>query len=390
MFSARTNWELSENPLSLALDGLKARGIGVLDLTESNPTRAGFSYPAQAIVDALSDRANLQYEPLAQGMLTAREAVAAYYGRRNIVIDPRHLTLTASSSEAYTFLFRLLADHGDKILLPAPSYPLFAYLAGLNDVEPLYYRLHFNDEAWELDTDSIISAAEQAKGRARAIVLVSPNNPTGSFMRREDFVRLNEICARFGLAIISDEVFSDYIWGGHSDEFASAAGNDGVLSFALGGLSKALALPQMKLGWIAANGPEGLRKEALARLDVIADTYLSVNTPVQRACAAWLRLDQDIQGQILRRVTGNFAYLQSALRDSGIFLYPVEGGWYAVIRSSRFAPEDEWALGLLKEKHVYAHPGFYFDFAREGHVVLSLLPKEEVFQEGIGRLLNFR
>jgi aspartate/methionine/tyrosine aminotransferase len=386
MFARRTNWELSENPLSLALARRKALGREIFDLTESNPTSAGIGYPAATLLGAFNDPDNLVYAPEPAGLWRAREAVSAYFAARGTAVSPGNITLTASTSEAYSFLFRLLADPGDHVLLPAPSYPLFSYLAGISDIEAAYYQLYFDGASWRIDFESIVRAARS--GRARAVVLVSPNNPTGSFIAPDELEQLNGLCAHYGMAIISDEVFSDYLSSATSRPYVSLASNAEVLSFALGGLSKALALPQMKLGWIAANGPAGVLKDALGRLEVIADTFLSVNTPVQNACVQWLPQAGSIQGQIMRRVEENRAFLARAAAGAAIFLYPADGGWYAVLKAGLREPEDQWAVRLLEEQGVYVHPGFYFDFPAEGHIVLSLLPRGDVFRAGVERLLK--
>jgi alanine-synthesizing transaminase len=385
MFSRRTEWDLSENPLSLALKELNAAGSSFIDLTESNPTRAGFHYP-QEWLNAFLDTNNFIYDPLSNGMLKAREAVCSYYAGRGVNVSADRVVLTASTSEAYSFLFRLLMNPEDEVLIPAPGYPLFSYLAGLNDVKEVNYRLEFDGKRWSLDLDSIERAAR--KGRVRAIVLVSPNNPTGSFVRKEEFVRLNALCVKYGMAIISDEVFCDYVVDDHKADYVSAASNTGALSFAMAGLSKSLALPQMKLGWIVVNGPEALVQPALARLEVIADTYLSVSTPVQNACVQWLPEAHRIRDEIMARVGENLKALKEAVRaSSDVELLPVQGGWYALLRLPMDIPEDEWVLRLLKEKHVYVHPGFYFDFEEEGVVVVSLLPVPATFEAGLAALL---
>lgn len=386
MFSRRTEWDLSENPLSLALKELKAAGSSFIDLTESNPTQAGFHYPPQWL-NAFVNADNFIYDPLSAGMLKAREAVCAYCALRGVLATPERVVLTASTSEAYSFLFRLLMNSGDGVLIPAPGYPLFSYLAGLNDVAEAHYRLVFDGKRWNIDFESLEKAAR--KGRAKAVVLVSPNNPTGSFVTREEFVRLNALCVKYGLAIISDEVFSDYVADKYKADYMSASSNTEVLSFAMAGLSKALALPQMKLGWIVVNGPKALAEQALARLDVIADTYLSVSTPVQNACVQWLPEAHLIRDEIMVRVGQNLAALQEAVKGApNVELLPVEGGWYALLKLPMDIPEDEWVLRLLQQKHVYVHPGFYFDFEEEGMVVVSLLPEPTVFKAGVIALLS--
>lgn len=381
MFSKRTDWELSENPLSLALNDLRAKGVSLFDLTESNPTRAGFSYSPE-LLSCFSDPANLIYAPHPRGMLRAREAVARYYGDKQIKISAEDIVLTSSSSEAYAFLFRLLMDPQDRVLLPAPSYPLFSYLAGLNDVDVAYYRLFFDGQAWRIDFDSLEDAADRD---AKAVILVSPNNPTGSCVRPDEIERLNVLCGERGMAIISDEVFADYIFDEKRTAYRTLAGNAAVLSFALGGLSKAMAMPQMKLGWIAANGPKKQVSAALERLEVIADTYLSVNTPVQNAAGIWLAGRAVIRDQVMARVKANYEHLIS-VAPLLVKVFPLEGGWYAVLKVSLSIPDDEWALALLREDHVFVHPGFFFDFDEENIVVVSLLTPEDVFREGIMRL----
>ncbi|MEI6437484.1 MAG: pyridoxal phosphate-dependent aminotransferase [Candidatus Omnitrophota bacterium] len=387
MFARRTNWELSDNPLAAALAARKASGGKILDLTESNPTRAGIAYPPEMFLGAFNNKESLVYAPEPKGLLKAREAVAAYFAARGVIVPADHLTLTASTSEAYSFLFRLLADPGDRILLPAPSYPLFSYLADINDIEPVYYQLAFDGLKWEIDLESLEKGAKA--GKVKAVVLVSPNNPTGSFISADELKDLNVLCVKYKMAIISDEVFSDYLFEGARGRYVSLASNSDVLSFALGGLSKALALPQMKLGWIAANGPRDVLKDALARLEVITDTFLSVNTPVQHACIEWLPKAGVIQEQVMRRVTENLSFLNKTAVGGRAYVYPVDGGWYAVVRAELGLPEDEWAVRLLKDKGVYVHPGFYFDFETEGHIVLSLLTLPDIFRQGVPALAVF-
>jgi alanine-synthesizing transaminase len=273
---------------------------------------------------------------------------------------------------------------GDRVLIPAPSYPLFSYLAGLNDARADRYFLQFSDGAWRIDFTSIEAALEED---TRAIVLVSPNNPTGSCVRKDDLAHLNDICEAQGVAIICDEVFSDYILRGHEKEFFSLAANSVVPTFVLGGVSKALALPQMKLSWIMANGPKGYLAQALPRLEVIADTFLSVNTPVQQAAARWLSGALEIQDQVRARVETNYRLLRDEIIRTGKGeCLPLVGGWYAVLHLPSVVPDGEWAVRLLTEDGVLVHPGFFFDFQDEGYVVVSLLLSQEKFAEGIRRL----
>jgi alanine-synthesizing transaminase len=383
-FAGRTDWEMGENPLSIALAKKRAGGAEIIDLTESNPTRCGFSYPPGVFLSPLAEAGSLAYSPDPKGLPWARQAIAAYYHARGVAVAVERMVLTSSTSEGYSFLFRLLLDPGERVLIPAPSYPLFAYLAGINDVRSDHYFLEFRNGEWRIDFTSLEAALEKD---TRAIVLVSPNNPTGSCVRKEDLAHLNDICAAEGLVIICDEVFGDYIFTGQEKKFFSLAGNGDVPTFVLGGVSKALALPQMKLSWLIANGPAGYLDQALPRLEVIADTYLSVNTPVQQAAAGWLSSAEVIQRQVRVRVEDNLRFLHEALVGVGRGeCLPVEGGWYAVIKAYSVVPEGDWALSLLEQDKVLVHPGFFFDFQEEGFIVVSLLLPPEKFKEGVRRL----
>lgn len=386
MFSYRTNWDLSENPLSLTLKKLKTAGVPIINLTEANPTKVGFQYPSDWLT-SLTTKKNFEYEPIASGMLKTRQSVCDYYQQRKINISPNQVLLTASTSEAYSFLFKLLCNPNDEVLTPAPGYPLFSYLAQLNDVKVSSYQLIFKQGLWQFDIEHIKKQIKN--GNVKAIILVSPNNPTGSFTTKKDFQFLNAICQQHNIAIISDEVFSDYVFGEYQDSFESALNNKEVLTFTMSGISKALALPQMKMSWIVANGPDEQLKEALSRLDVIADTYLSVSTPIQHACVEWLSKADAIVHQIKARVEQNLTTLRHLIADKkDIELFCVQAGWYALLKIPMDISEDEWVLRLLEEKQVYVHPGFYFDFQQEGIIVLSLLPPRETFQQGIQALIS--
>lgn len=385
MFSTRFNWQLTPNRLALLIGEKRRAATRLLDLTESNPTRAGFTYPNNELLNALAQPAALRYEPQPRGLLVARAAVSDYYQARGYTVPADHVHLTASTSEAYSYLFKLLADHGHNVLVPQPSYPLFELLAALEGVELRPYELHYvHPRGWAIDFDSLTKALTTG---TRAIILVNPNNPTGSFVKRGELSRLNEICVRHELALIVDEVFSDYAFGADAERAASLVENAAALTFVLSGFSKILALPQMKLGWIATNGPAKLRGAAVERLDLIADTFLSVGAPVQHAASRWLALRTELQRQILDRVRHNHAWLDTQVRDSPCRLLAVEGGWYATLEVPRHCSEEEWVLRLLAQDNVLAHPGYFFDFPREAFLVLSLLPSPEVFQEGMERLL---
>ena len=371
VFSSRTRWDLAINRLSAALAQKRAAGRDVIDLTESNPTRAGFAYDDPAIRAALADSRVVSYDPQPRGLLEARQAIAAHYQ-----LDPDQLVLTASTSEAYSFLFKLLCDPGDTVLVPRPSYPLFEFLATLESVRVRTYPLIF-DGRWQID---LAELAEECTDDVRAIVIVNPNNPTGSFLRTPELEALRAL----GRPLISDEVFADFAITEDAQRVSTVAHEGELLSFALSGLSKPAALPQMKLGWIAVAGPQ--RHEALDRLDIIADTYLSVGTPVQLAAPRLLALAPAMQAQIRDRVARNRAELCRALGpDSPAQVLPTDGGWYALVRLPRTRSEEQWALELLDDD-VLVHPGYFFDFAEEAYIVVSLLPELARFATACGRL----
>jgi alanine-synthesizing transaminase len=381
MFSSRLNWGIPANPLSRLLAQKRASGAAILDLTESNPTNVGFTYPADHILHALADPRSLCYEPAPAGILAARSAVSKYYGGK---VDAGRILLTASTSEAYALLFKLLADPGDEVLVPRPSYPLFDFLAALESVHVVEYPLVYH-AGWEIDFDAL---ARKITPRTRAIVIVNPNNPTGSYLKKSELSDLTGLCLRHDLAILSDEVFSDYALMDDPRRVSSLVNLDEVLTFSLSGLSKLVGLPQLKLGWIVTNGPAAACEQALERLELIADTYLSVGTPVQWAAAPLLALRESIQAQILQRVRGNLAYLGSQIgSDSPWRVLEPEGGWYAVIQAPRIHTEEDWVLTLLGEDHVLVQPGFFFDFESEAFLVANLLTPQEIFQEGIRRIL---
>ncbi|MDX2042137.1 MAG: aminotransferase class I/II-fold pyridoxal phosphate-dependent enzyme [Acidobacteriota bacterium] len=383
-FSSRFKWSLETNRLAQLIEEKRQAGVKIFDLTESNPTRAGFAFPASEILSAFNNAAAMVYEPQPKGLPVAREAVAGYYAERKFNVDPDRIHLTASTSEAYSFLFKLLADQGDNVLVPQPSYPLFDFLASLEGVELRPYELEYLSTGWRTDFDSIESALTPT---TRAIILVSPNNPTGSFVKLDELRRLNELCARHNLALIVDEVFSDYGFGEDEARAASLVGNSEALTFVMSGFSKILALPQMKLGWIVTNGPAALLDEAIERLDLIADTFLSVGAPVQHAAPHWFKLRAGLQRQILDRVKTNYDWLAAKVENSAVRMLKTEGGWYATLEVPRHVSEEELALRLLAEDDVLVHPGYFFDFPREAFLVLSLLPKSDEFREAVERML---
>jgi alanine-synthesizing transaminase len=375
VFSSRLSWDLRPNPLSKLAAEKRREGARLLDLTESNPTHAGFVYPSEEILAAIADARALKYDPDPRGLPSARAAVCEYYAERGVAIDPVRVLLTASTSEAYAYLFKLLADPGDEILVPRPSYPLFEFLASLESVRVRPYPLHY-DGAWHIDCDALEKVVTP---RTRAIVVVNPNNPTGSFVKRDELERLEAL----GIAIISDEVFSDYEFAPDDSRVASVIGVRRALTFSMSGLSKIAGLPQMKLSWIVASGPG--HETALDRLELIADTYLSVATPVQAALPKLLACP--VRGQIRERTRNNLAWLRSAAAGSAIQVLNVEGGWYAIVQVPRIRSEEEWALTLLRDDNVIVQPGFFYDFEREAFLVLSLLTARPVLEEGVRRLL---
>ena len=384
MFSSRLHWDLRPNHLAQVLGALRRQRAEIVDLTESNPTHAGLSYPEELILGAFQDKRALVYEPVPAGMRAAREIVAGYYAARGLIVDPACVFLTASTSESYGWLFKLLADAGDEVLVPRPSYPLFEFLAQMELVGVIQYPLVYSD-GWSIDLDAL---AQAVTGRTRAIVLVNPNNPTGSFVKHGELERLVELCEERGLALISDEVFADYRFGPDPERVPSLTGIDEVLTFCLSGLSKVAGLPQMKLGWIIIGGPPALRSEAMERLELVADTYLSVGTPVQHALPGLLEAGESVRQQITARVGENLAFLRERIDDdSAARVLQVEGGWYATVRVPRTKTEEQWCLDLLQQDKVLVQPGFFYDFESEAYLVLSLLTPQDAFREGIRRLI---
>jgi len=456
MFSERTNWKLAQNRFTQALEEVRAGGARVLDLTVSNPTRAGLHYDEAAILGAMASPRALDYDPQPKGLLAARQAVARYYrdrsgsGGRDVAsvslgvdLDAERIVLTTSTSEGYSFVFRLLCNAGDELLVPKPSYPLFEFLADLQDVRLVPYPLIY-DHGWQMDFPSLERAVTE---RTRGMVVVHPNNPTGSFVSAGEMEMLNAFCRAHGLAVIADEVFLDYGletsgakalareahnrsaesaaptkggsavsasptntgslhvpvdrrspihrlgWDDRAEQqtaHASFAGNREVLTFTLSGLSKIAALPQMKVAWVVTSGPGELAAEAMGRLEVIADTYLSINAPIQWAVPALLEQRKNIQRQLMARVRANLAELDRQLAgQKACSRLAVEGGWYAVLRVPVTRSDEELAIELVRQKSVLVHPGHFYDFPSDGYLVLSLITAEAEFGEGIGRVLEY-
>jgi alanine-synthesizing transaminase len=438
MFSDRTNWKLGQNRFTQALEEVRAGGVKVLDLTISNPTRAGLLYDESAILGALASPRALDYDPQSKGLLLARAAVAGYYRERGaggrdvashvstggIDVDPEQIVLTTSTSEGYSFVFRLLCNAGDELLVPKPSYPLFEFLADLQDVRLVPYPLIY-DHGWQMDFPSLEKAVT---ARTRGVVVVHPNNPTGSYVQAGEVGMLNAFCRKHELAVIVDEVFLDYGLEQCSRDFApstkgrspsagsgqalhapldwdspshkpgrddraggqgSFAGNQSVLTFTLSGLSKVAALPQMKVAWVVTSGPRELAATAMGRLEVIADTYLSMNAPIQWAMPALLAQREEIQRQLLERICGNLAELDRQIAgQKACQRLRVEGGWYAVLRVPVTRTDEELAIELVRERAVVVHPGHFYDFPGDGYLVLSLITPPEDFAEGISAVLD--
>jgi aspartate/methionine/tyrosine aminotransferase len=386
MFSERTSWRLAHNRFTQAVEEVRAAGKKIFDLTASNPTRVGLKYDAAAILEALGSSRALDYDPQAKGLPEAREAVADYYRAEHGIcgLDAERIVLTTSTSEGYSFVFRLLCNAGDELLVPKPSYPLFEFLADLQDVKLVPYPLIY-DHGWQMDFPSLEQAVTK---RTRGVVLVHPNNPTGSYVHPDEKSLLNAFCREHQLALIVDEVFLDY----RMDDAprVSFAGNQEVLTFTVSGLSKISALPQMKVAWVVTSGPPEEVGEAMGRLEVIADTYLSMNAPVQWAMPALLHQRKDIQRQLLARVRKNLAELDRQLAgQQGCQRLSVEGGWYVVLRVPVTRSDEELAIALVREKAVVVHPGHFYDFPRDGYLVLSLITPEREFGEGIARAMEF-
>jgi hypothetical protein len=385
MFSSRTNWSRIPNRLSELLRERAAQGLPLLDLTQSNPTCCGLALGAEQVLSPLLNRRSLVYEPDPRGLRVARDAVAQYYAERGVQLDPDQIFLTTSTSEAYSYVFRLLANPGEKILVPQPSYPLFDFLGALNDVDVAPYPLRY-DDGWQVDLEAL---AARLDARTRGVLVVHPNNPTGSYLKRFERERMNELCLSRSAAVIADEVFADYGYSADAERVVTHAQSSQVPTFTLSGLSKICALPQMKLGWIVVSGPPNLRQEAQARLEIIADTYLSVSAPVALAAPQWLADRCCAQSQILQRGRANLRTLDELLAPGlPVTRLKVEGGWYAILRVPSTRSDEDWAAELITREGVSVHPGHFYDFPSEGYLVLSLLPAPDVFADAVSRVVS--
>lgn len=383
MFADRTHWNLDSNRLSHALSQHRAAGKPLLDLTVSNPTECGFEYDSEAILAALGNRAALQYEPSAMGLAVARGSIRDYYASNGYRISTEDILLTTGTSEAYSFIFRALCNPQDEVMVPEPGYPLFTFLADILDVKLVHYPLHY-DHGWQIDLHALQAGVTP---RTRAIVVVHPNNPTGHFAKVHEIARLNQICAGHDLALIADEVFRDFALGEAPP--ASFAANSRALTFTVSGISKICGLPQMKVSWMVLSGPAQHKADALRRLEVIADTYLSMNAPVQLAIPAFLSLRHKFQEQLMARVRNNLKELDRNIEEKKICARrEIEGGWNAVLRVPATRTDEELVIELLTTRDVLVHPGYFYDFPSDGNLVVSLITPEQPFAEGIRRLLT--
>lgn len=385
MFSKRTDWKLAPNRLTVALAEARSRAIQVIDLTVSNPTRADLAMNAEAILGSLVSPEALDYDPQPKGLLSARKAVSAYYreDHEEFDLDPESIILTTSTSEGYSYVFRLLCNPEDELLVPKPSYPLFEFLADLQDVRLAPYPLLY-DHGWQIDFPSLYKSVNH---RTRAVVVVHPNNPTGSYADAAEMATLNAFCRENSLALIVDEVFLDYPHDGA--QRPTFVQNREALTFTLSGLSKVSGLPQMKVAWLVTSGPEAQKREALARLEVIADTFLSMNAPLQLATPMLLEQRKQIQPLLLDRVRANLGELQHQLSgQKTCSLLEVEGGWYAVLRVPVMQSDEELAIKILKDLSVLVHPGHFYDFPSDGYLILSVITSPAEFREGVRRILG--
>ena len=385
MFSHRTDWKLTPNRFTQVQGELQAAGMDMLDLTVSNPTRAELYYDAEAILQSLVNPQAMDYDPQPKGLRSARQAVSDYYRKQHeeFEIDPESVVLTTSTSEGYSYVFRLQCNPDDEVLVPKPSYPLFEFLADLQDVKLVPYPLLY-DHGWQIDFPSLYKAVNH---RTRAVVVVHPNNPTGSYVSALQQSELNNFCREYGLSLIVDEVFLDYAHDGAQRQ--TFAANRDVLTFTLSGLSKISGLPQMKLAWIVTSGPKEQVSAALGRLDVIADTYLSLNAPIQLAAPMLLEQRRNIQPLLLDRVRTNLEELDRGLaKQKSCQRLQLEGGWYAVLRAPVTQSDEDLVIDILRKVSVLVHPGHFYDFSADGYLVLSLITPPEKFRQGVTGLLQ--
>jgi len=385
MFSSRTNWDSRPSPLYELILKIRAAGEPIVDLTESNPTNCGFRYQPEILIPPAALQESVLYDPDPKGLLNARQAISEWYERQGIAVDTNSIVLTSSTSEGYSFLLQLLCDSGEAIAVPKPGYPLFEYLCRLADVQCSSYRLAYDGE-WHIDLQSV---EEILSDRTKALVLVHPNNPTGSFVKKEERTSLGSLTGASGLPLIVDEVFGAFPFKQDSRRHESFAGNTETLTFTLNGLSKVAALPQMKLAWIVVSGPVDKRTDALRRLEIIADTFLSVGTPIQHSLKTILTDSVHMTARIHDRISENLKHASAMFsNNSPISLFNCEGGWNAVLRLPATRTDEQWASQLLIDKKVLTHPGHLFEFETGSCIVVSLLPEPEVFAAGIREVVD--
>ena len=387
MFSHRSNLNFSPNSLSVLLQNKTSKGDAIFDLTVSNPTRIGLDYDVEEILAALSQPQSMVYEPDPRGLIQAREAISTYYRDQGAQVDLDTIFLTASTSEAYSILFKMLGNPGDEILIPRPGYPLLSYLVGFEGLRAISYPLRYDDrKGWSIDMD-VLQALINTK--TKAIILVNPNNPTGSFVSRQELNGINTVCREYDLALIVDEVFSDFNAAEKINRIRTTVNQSNSLTFVLNGLSKMVGLPQVKLGWIVVSGDPDLSAAALSRLETMLDFYLSASSPTQHAAKRLLRRRQVIQLQMLSRIDSNRRFLKEQFaKTSNIRSLIREGGWYAVIEVSDRVSDEDRVLQLLDQDNTLVHPGYFYEFHREGFLVVSLLTPVNGFRDGIARLIS--
>lgn len=381
--SERASWDLLPNTFTAACQRRRAAGLPIFDLSQANPTAVGLHYPQESILGALGSPGAMRYEPAPLGLAAARQHVADWYQARDLPVSPAQVMLTASSSEAYAYLLKLLCNPGDTILVPQPSYPLFDQLARLENVAILHYPL-IDDDHWRIDVDALCAAV---RADTRAVFVVSPNNPTGSCLHADERQAIEAVAKERGLAIVCDEVFAEYVWQPEADRVRCAAIDAAVPTFSLGGLSKSAGMPQMKLGWIIVGGPAKARQDSMARLEMIADTYLSVGAPVQHALPAMLAGAERVRSQISNRVRQNLQRLHDTCGAASMVTVPiVDAGWYAPLRVPAVVSAEAWAVRLVESDGVIVHPGCFFGFDREGILVAGLIAPPDEFAQGIQAL----
>ncbi len=380
IFSQRLPWQSEQNQISTLLEKKKNLGHEIIDLTQSNPLKIDLNYPLREILYHLSSVAVMDYNPNPQGLGEARQAIADYYRERGARITCEQILLTASTSEAYAHLFRLLANPGDHVLIPHPCYPLFDFLAALESVQVRPYSWSYH-QGWHIDIDSLANAITP---QTRALIIVNPNNPTGSYLKQDEWELIKKLCSEKQLPVIIDEVFLDYyLLRSESSALTSVSGDAEILIFVLSGLSKICCLPQMKIGWIVVNGPQSLRQEAMDKLELLNDMFLSVSLPVQVACPHFLAQRQAIQSPLIARIKDNLGFLNQFLAGTPAHVLDVEGGWNAIIRMPVDRTDEEWVIHLLERYNTLFHPGFFYDFQEESHLVCSLITPMRYFQQGI-------